>query len=60
MSTPVRKIFTDKTHRNPVAWWDSDCEKAIRLRKASLKKWKFTKSREDYIELKKNALMQVK
>lgn len=39
-SSPVKRPFVfDKTrHKNPTPWWDDECDKFIRLRKAALKK----------------------
>ena len=34
-STPKRKQFNNKNHRNPVAWWDSDCDRVKRQRQAA-------------------------
>ena len=35
--TPRRNV-SKQFHRNPVPWWDIDCDKYIRLRKAAFKK----------------------
>lgn len=35
--TPAKKIVGDKTHRNPVPWWDIECDRMLRLRKAAYK-----------------------
>ena len=53
-NTPVKKRVHISQHRNPVRWWDSDCERIKRLRKAALKKWKCTLNLEDLIHYKKN------
>lgn len=53
ISTPKVKKVCPSKYRNPVAWWDSECDTAITLRKDSLKKWKFTRDLKDSIELKK-------
>lgn len=49
-NTPKRKIVDDKIHRNPVKWWDEECSKMKRLRRAAFKKWKLTKKLDDRIE----------
>lgn len=36
-ATPRKPIKNRKKIRNPVAWWDSDCDKIKRLRRASFK-----------------------
>lgn len=41
-------------HRNPVSWWDPECDKAKRLRKASFKKYQFTDKLKDHIDYKKH------
>lgn len=51
--TPPTKLVSDRIHRNPVAWWDNECARVIRVRKAALKKWLFTKDIIDHIEYKK-------
>lgn len=38
----------DSLHRNPVSWWDLECEKALRLRKAALKKLRFSHLPSDF------------
>lgn len=57
--TPRKK--SSKYHdSNPVPWWDPDCDKAIRLRKASLKKWEFSNNLEDLINYNKNCALAKK
>lgn len=51
--TPVKKFVCNSRHRNPAPWWDSDCEKAKRLKKAAFKKSKFTKKPADFIDYKR-------
>ena len=53
--TPIRKNVNNKIHKNPVSWWDSECDKVFRIRTAKFKKWKFTKTTLDHIEYKKAA-----
>ena len=53
--TPIRKNVKKKIHKNPVSWWDSECDKVFRIRTAKFKKWKFTKTTLDHIEYKKAA-----
>lgn len=51
--TPIQKNVNSHTHRNPVCWWDSDCDKVKRLRRAAYKKWEYTGSLNDLIAYKK-------
>lgn len=51
--TPLKKDVPDCIHRNPVSWWDSDCDRVKRIRNAANKKWKHTKNRIDYYNYKK-------
>lgn len=56
VNTPKRPRFI-KIHHNPVAWWDEECTRQVRIRKAALKKWRYTHQITDYISYKKqNAL----
>ena len=50
--TKKPKKLQFKKH-NPVIWWDSECDRVPRLRKAAFKKWDFSKKLEDYITYKK-------
>ncbi|XP_076645569.1 uncharacterized protein LOC143355016 [Halictus rubicundus] len=43
-STPRRKLVNSYRQRNPVPWWDPDCDREVRLRKALFKKWKHQSS----------------
>ena len=43
--------------KNPVPWWDSECDKLIRLRRANFKKYEITKKLNDLINYKKHASM---
>ncbi|XP_058810375.1 uncharacterized protein LOC131675414 [Phymastichus coffea] len=52
-NTPVKRIVNNKNHRNPVPWWDSDCDRVKRLRRAAFKKLRFSKKQHDFIEYKK-------
>lgn len=55
MCTPRQKTPPNQAViKNPVPWWDSDCDKAKRLRKASFKKWEFTKNPADLLSYKKS------
>lgn len=49
--TPIKRKVPPDRHRNPVAWWDSECDKAKRLSRAAYKKWTFTKSEAEKIKL---------
>lgn len=40
-------------HRNPVHWWDEDCDWAKRLTRSTYKKWEHTKILEALIKYKK-------
>lgn len=52
-STPAKKPPSYIHHRNPVSWWDSECARLIRLRKAAFKKWRFSHNPTDLLEYKK-------
>lgn len=41
-----------KKIKNPAAWWNSECDRLKRLKKAAYKKWEFSKKMEDLIEYK--------
>lgn len=47
-----RKSFSGK-NKNPVPWWDEECNKIIRLRKAFFKKWQYSGDLFDLIQYKK-------
>ena len=51
--TPKRKIVQHSSHRNPVPWWDNECNRIKRLRRAAFKKWEYTKELDDLIHYKK-------
>lgn len=54
LSTPKKKKILDrKTIKNPVPWWDSECNQVKSLRRSSFKKWEQSKSLEDLINHKK-------
>lgn len=56
ISTPKKKYFYKSKKsklKNPVSWWDEQCNKIKRLRLASYKKWEFTHNMSDLIEYKK-------
>ena len=53
-NTPKRKLYNDKIHRNPVQWWDPECDRAKRLRKANLKRYQYTSDPSDQIKYKKS------
>lgn len=57
MATPAalskHRNNSNSKNKNPVIWWDEECSKVIRLRKAALKKWKYCKTISNYIEYKK-------
>lgn len=52
--TPIKKETLIKAPmKNPVPWWDAECNKAKRLRKAAYKKWVYTNNEEDLINYKR-------
>ena len=53
--TPTKKKVLQKKHRNPVFWWDNECEKARSVRSASFEKWEYTNDLQDLIAHKKQA-----
>lgn len=52
-NTPKKKIMNDKKHRNPVAWWDVECDRIKRIRKAAFLKCQDTNKNDDLIDYKK-------
>ena len=38
--------------KNPVSWWDNECNRMKRLRTASFKKWEFSGNITDLIKYK--------
>lgn len=55
-STPKKRYFSKKNKskiKNPVSWWDDECNKIKRLRQASYKKWEFSQNMSDLIEFKR-------
>ena len=59
-NTPTKAKIPDHKHRNPVYWWDDECEKARRLRIASFKKWEHTKELKDLIDYKQKVASAIK
>lgn len=53
-NTPKRRIVADKIHRNPVEWWDEECARLKRLRRAAFKKWRFSKILKDRVAYKRS------
>ena len=49
-ANPIKKLTGSS---NPVPWWDHECEKLKRLRRASYKKWQFSNNTDDLLEHKK-------
>ena len=47
-----RKYFIHHKIKNPVPWWNAVCEKIKRLRRATYKKWDYSKALEDLISNK--------
>ena len=52
-STPAKRFDSQKKLKNPVPWWDDECDRIKRLRKAAFKKWKFSQDLDDHITYKK-------
>ncbi|KAL7291201.1 hypothetical protein TKK_0015042 [Trichogramma kaykai] len=50
-NTPNQRLVSKRKHINPVPWWDLECDRAKRLRKAALKKYEFTLDLHDLIDL---------
>lgn len=57
VATPRKKNHTKRRAGNPVPWWDADCNKIKRLRRASFKKWEFSNNLEDLIDYNKNCAL---
>lgn len=53
-NTPKKRIVADEIYRNPVEWWDEECAKLKRLRRAAYKKWRFTKTLDDKVLYRKS------
>lgn len=53
ISTPVKKNIDPSKYKNLVPWWDEECNKIIRLRKAAYKKWNFRKTLTERINYNK-------
>ena len=53
LNTPKKKVQKKAIHHNPVPWWDEECDKVKRLRRAAYKKWEFSKELEDLISYNK-------
>ncbi|XP_076298761.1 uncharacterized protein LOC143217913 [Lasioglossum baleicum] len=51
--TPQKRTVSTNKWRNPVPWWDEECNKVKRLRKAAYKKWRHTYDLVDMINFKK-------
>ncbi|XP_014214776.1 uncharacterized protein LOC106643953 [Copidosoma floridanum] len=53
LSTPAQKQVSKRKHRNPVVWWDAECDRAVRLKTAAFKKYLYSLKLNDFIEYKK-------
>ncbi|CAK9799805.1 Probable RNA-directed DNA polymerase from transposon BS [Anthophora quadrimaculata] len=53
LSTLAKKRVPYHRCSNPVPWWDKDCDRIKRLRRAALKKWEHSLDLEDLIHYKK-------
>ena len=52
-STPNKKKVSDQKYRNPVSWWDEECQAIKQKRKAAFLNWDKTKEFSDLIEYKR-------
>lgn len=60
-STPAKKALPHQAiTKNPVPWWDPDCDKVKRLRRAAYRKWEFTNNLEDLINYKKSCAIAIR
>lgn len=55
-----KNTLNKNKHKNPVIWWDPECDRVLRLRKAALKKWEYSKKLDDYIGYKKQVAIAKK
>lgn len=51
--TPRKRQVPPLQHRNPMRWWDADCDRAKRVRRAAFKKCSFTGEMNDLIAYEK-------
>ncbi|KAL3274914.1 hypothetical protein HHI36_019695 [Cryptolaemus montrouzieri] len=49
---PKRKSHNLEIKRNPVAWWDEECNRMKRLRRASYKRWQHCETLDNLIKYK--------
>jgi hypothetical protein len=47
----------EKYEQPECVWWNRECDKVIRIRKAKLIKWKFSKTEETFLEYKREAII---
>ncbi|CAB0029160.1 unnamed protein product [Trichogramma brassicae] len=47
--TPTKRSVSRRAHINPVPWWDAECDRAKRLRRAAYKKFSFSRKLDDLI-----------
>ncbi|CAB0044055.1 unnamed protein product [Trichogramma brassicae] len=47
--TPNKRPVSRRAHINPVPWWDAECDRAKRLRRAAYKKFSFSRKLDDLI-----------
>lgn len=59
-NTPPKKQVKESQYRNPVQWWDLECEKAKRVRRATYKTWEHTRTLENWIAYKKSSALAKK
>ena len=53
-NTPKKKVNRSHATLNPVSWWDEDCDRVKRLRRAAFRKWEFTNDSKDLIAYNKS------
>ena len=58
--TPKKVEVPPGNYRNPVRWWDSECNKFVRLRKAAFKKWQHHPIYDNWISYKKQVAITKK
>ena len=59
-NTPTKKTIPPNKYRNPVSWWDMECNEVKKLRNAALMKWKESLNLEDFLAYKEAAKLASK
>ncbi|KAL7287012.1 hypothetical protein TKK_0018806 [Trichogramma kaykai] len=57
--TPRKASVPKRKHKNPVPWWDADCDRAKWLRQAAFKKFNFSLDMMDLITYKKRCKCKI-